>query len=131
VSLVAKGLQRRGRRNGDGRGLLEGEVDRLQRQLVLTYGRVLGESALADPDDLVAWAEPRHIRADGLDSTGDLATSYRVLRPAQAKDGSDQIGQARHEVPDTEVHTGRVYAKEHLVVRDLRTRDLPKLEHVG
>ena len=38
-----------------GSGLLEGELRRLERQLVLACGRELGERALADAEHLVAW----------------------------------------------------------------------------
>jgi hypothetical protein len=44
---------------------------------------------------------------------------------------ADQVGQARHDVPDTLVDPGRVRSDEHLVVPGHRLVDLPELQHVG
>src|SRR4028118_1518028 len=49
---------------GESRRLLEGEVRRLRRELLLPSERVLGEGTLSDAEHLIAGSEPARILAD-------------------------------------------------------------------
>src|SRR2546427_284060 len=63
-SHVAKTLERGAAGGGNGRRLLEVEVRRLGRNLVLPSCRVLGEGAAAGAEQLIARLELRDILAD-------------------------------------------------------------------
>jgi hypothetical protein len=70
LALVAQSLEGSGRRDGDGRRLIECEVCRLGRQLVFACAGVLGEGAFAGTNHLIARPEPGHSLADRLDPSG-------------------------------------------------------------
>ena len=131
-SDVEKALQ--GGESGDrhDRRLVEGEVRRLAGELVLAGGRVLGEGASADPEDLVADFEPGHVRTDRHDRAGDVEPEHGVLGFAEAgAHEAEQVGHAGHEVPGAAVHPGRVHANQHLVGADGWPVDLLDAENVG
>ena len=119
-------------RRRDDRRLLEREVGRLERQLVLTSAHVFGEGALADSHHLITWPEPGHVLADRLHAPSYLTASNRILRPAKpvAREAY-RVRQAGHEMPDAPFHTSRAHADEHLIVFGLGLVDVPELEHVG
>ena len=72
LASVAEAEECRTAGHGDGRGLLEGEVPGLGRELLRPSERVLGEGAVAGAEDLVTRLEPGHVLADRLDLPGHI-----------------------------------------------------------
>lgn len=100
-------------------GLIEGEVRRLARELVLAGARVVGEGTLADAEDLVADLEPGYICAGCHDRAGDVEHGNGVLECAQAvAHEANQAWLAHHEAPSTPVDPGGVDSNQYLVVSD-------------
>ena len=110
------------------RRLLEAEVGRLGRELVLGRARVLGEGALADAEHLVAGLEPGHVLADRLHDAGDVHARDGVLRcPQPVAREADRVRQAGHDVPDAPVDAGGAHADQDLVVADRGPVDVAEL----
>jgi hypothetical protein len=65
--------------DGHGRGLLEGEVGRLQRQLALGHRGVLGKGSVAPAEDLITRLQLGHVAADRLNAAGHVEAWNRVL----------------------------------------------------
>ena len=119
-AFVAKSLE--GGEGGGGHGgrLLEGEVRRLVRELVLSGTCVLGEGAVAGAEHVVASLKPRHVLADRLDRPRDIHAPNTSLGRAEPEaHDAQQVRQARHDVPVADMDASRVNAYEHVVVPDL------------
>src|SRR5919112_599210 len=83
-SMVPQGLQCDRAHDGENRGLLEGEVRRLGRELVLPSTNILGVGALSDAEHLIAWLEPAHVLADRLHDPGHVRADDGVLGRSEA-----------------------------------------------
>src|SRR2546423_1005626 len=84
LPLVAKQLQCRGCGDPDRGCLLEREAGRLWHEVVRRGARVLGKGARAPAENLIAWAQLRHARTDGLHRPGDIRSRDSVLYLAQS-----------------------------------------------
>jgi hypothetical protein len=71
ASDVAEPLKGREPRDRDDRGLIEREVRRFARELVLASARVFPEGTSTDAEDLVTDREPGHVCPRGHDRSGD------------------------------------------------------------
>ena len=69
---VPQRLQSGTARRGDGGRLLERQARRLDGQRLDPGGGVVGERAVAHPEDIVPGVEAGHVRAHGLDGSGDI-----------------------------------------------------------
>ena len=107
-----------------GGGLLEGEVRRFARQLVLARGGELGERALADTEHLVTGLEARDLTADRNHHTRHVEAGNRVLGRAQADHQACGIGHTGHQMPGAPVEAGGADLHQHLVGSDHRPLDL-------
>jgi len=131
LSVVADGLERGEPGDRYGSRLREGEVRRLQGELVGAHPRVLCERAAADAVHLVAGADVGHLGADGLDRSGQAAAGVGTLWATQAESCEpDRIGQAGHHVPGAPVHAGGLYAHQNLVGPDRGPVDLGQPEDI-
>src|SRR5512132_149732 len=138
--LIANTLHRDRSGGGDGRGLCERETGRLQLEPGFLNGRVLGEGAAVAPqvdgealtEDLITRPEPRHVRADRLDVTGQIRARNAILGLAQprAHDPED-VGLSSHDMPDIGMDRCRTNADQHLVVPGHWLVDLAELQDVG
>src|SRR5215212_1504162 len=79
LSVIAQGLQGGRAHDGYHSRLLEGEVYRLGRELVLASTHVLGVGALADAEYPIAWLEPAHVLADRLHDPGHIRAADGVV----------------------------------------------------
>ena len=75
LAVVAHRLEGDETGHRHGRCLLEGEVGRLERKLVLGRGRVLGVRAVGRAEDLVTDAETRDGGADRFDHARDVRSA--------------------------------------------------------
>src|SRR5215217_8631774 len=131
-SVVAQGLQGGRAHDGYHRCLLEGEVRRLGRELVLASTNILGVGALSDAEHLIAWLEPAHVPAEGLHDPGHVRADDGVVWRSEAVTREAyRVRQTRHDVPDVPPHTGRLHANQYLIVGDLGDVDVPELEDSG
>src|SRR5215211_5630567 len=132
LSLVAQGLQGGRAHDGENRRLLEGEVRRLGRELVLGCACVLGVRALSDAEHFIARPEPAHILADRLHHPGYVRAEDGVLGRAEtvAREAYRE-GQTRHDVPDVPTHARRMHVNQYLVVGDLGDVDVPEFQDIG
>ncbi len=79
--------------------------------------RVLGASAVARPEHVVARLEPRDAPADRFDAAGDVDAGTRRLRPAQPSGRqAHERRLAAHHAPVERVEPGRVDFDRHFVV---------------
>jgi hypothetical protein len=100
--------------------LLEGEVCRLGRHLVRASGRVLGECTVADPEHLIARLKLSDILPDGLDTARHVGAPDAGLGRAEpGACDAEEVRQARHEVPVSDVCARRENAHEHFVAAEL------------
>ena len=126
---LADGLQRGTSGDGDGRGLLEGQVRRLGCELARLDAGVLGEGAVAGAVDLVARLELGHVLADGLDRSGEGPARVGGLGRADAEAReAHRVRQAGHAVPRAHVDAGGRHPHEYLVVADRRPGELVELQ---
>ena len=131
VSAVPHSLQGREGRDADGRRLLEGEVRRLGRELVLGGAGVFGEGALGDDEHLVAWlslvvtpCRPLSMQpcpTSRPPSTAVLGHTEPIPREAH------RVGQAGHEMPGAPIHAGCLNTQHYLAVADHGPLDLPRV----
>jgi hypothetical protein len=129
--VVAQALQGGQAGDGDRRGLLEGEVRRLGRELVLRSAGVLGEGALAEAEHLIAGLESGHLVADRFHDPGDVRARDRGLGRAEpVARQAHRVRQAGHEVPHAPVHARRTHAYQYLAGGYLGRTDVPELEHI-
>src|SRR5215218_7124203 len=132
LSVVAQGLQGSRAHDGDHSRLLEGEVCRLERELVLRSTHVLGVGALADAEHLIAWLEPSHVPADPLHDPGHIRADDGVFGRSEAvASEAYRVGQTRHDVPDVPTYAGRMHANQYLIVGDLGDVDVPEFQDIG
>jgi hypothetical protein len=131
LSLVAKTLESRARRDGNRRRLLEGKGCRLERNLVGTSARVLSEGTVAGAEDLITRLKRRYILADRLDASGDIAPNAGLGFAQPEAHDSHQVRQASHEMPHTGIDASRVNAYQHLVVLNDWGIDVLELEDIG
>ena len=129
LSVVAQALQGGEAGDGDRRRLLEGEVRRLGRELVLAAQRAYSAKA---PLPMPNTSSPGWNLVTSLPTAsttpGEVHAQNRVLGRAQpVARQAYRVRQARHDVPDAAVHAGRVHAHQHLVVGDLGPVDVPQL----
>ncbi len=118
-------IARRGR-------LLEGGRARLEGELVLFGGGVLGERSAGDAEHVVAGGEAADVGSDGDHAAGDVEALDRLLRLRQSEPGEpDQVGGAGHQVPHASIDAGRAYVDQDLVVGNGRHVDAVQLELVG
>jgi hypothetical protein len=100
--------------------LLEAQVRRLGRESVWGCGRILREGAVAGAEHLVANLELGHLPADRLDGPGDIHAANTDLGSSESEaDDAEQVRQAGHDVPVTDVDPSRVNADEHVVIANL------------
>ena len=113
-------------------GLLEREVRRLGRELVLLHGGVLRKGPAGDPEHLVAGGEPGHRWTDTGDRAGDVQARHPALRCTEAEsDDAQKVGPPRHHVPGSPVQSGRPDLHEHLVVGEPRSGKPLEAQHLG
>ena len=130
--MVAQGLQGGRAHDGDHRRLLEGEVLRLGRELILASTHVLGVGALSDAEHLIPRLEPAHVLADRLHDPGHVRADDGVLWRAEAvAREAYRVGQTRHDVPDVPTHAGRMHANQYLIVGELGDVDVPEFQDIG
>jgi len=67
LALIANSLEGGECGHPNGRGLLEREVGRLERKVVLSSTRILGKGAFAPAEYLITWLKLLHVLADRLD----------------------------------------------------------------
>jgi hypothetical protein len=79
LSCVTEGLEGSERGNGHGRGLLKGEVARLQHELALGHRCVLGKGSVAPAEDLITRSQTVHVLADRLNTPGHIEAWNTVL----------------------------------------------------
>src|SRR6266566_7468231 len=131
LRVVAHGLQRGERGDGDGRRLLEGKVGGLGCQPGRPGADVRGEGSVAGAVDLIARLEPGHLLTGGLDRSRQAATGVGGLGPAKPEARqTDGVRQARHQMPRAPVHAGGMHPHEDLVGCDRRPGDLGEPEHL-
>jgi hypothetical protein len=121
-------------RDGHDRGLLEAEVCRLGREVVLASAGVLGEGAVAPAEHLITGPEPGHLGADRLDAPGDVHAQHGDLglaQPQRRHNDADQVRQAGHDVPVAPMQAGRVDLYQHVVLLGHRLVDVPEVQHIG
>jgi hypothetical protein len=119
LSLIAKRLEGGEPRDGDGRGLLEAEIRRLEGKVVRWRAGVFGEGALAPSEHLVTGPESGHVLADRLHGPGDVHAQGGDLGLAQPEgwdNDADQVRQAGHDVPVAPMQASRLDLQQHLVV---------------
>ena len=131
LAVVPDRLERRQARHRHGRGLLEGDVGRLRREVLLRGRSVFGESANAAAEDLVARREARDLRTHGLDDPGDVGSANAVLGPAHPEHEPDEIWNAGHGGPIGRIEAGRSNAQQNLVLLDGRLLDVRESENGG
>src|SRR5215208_5301744 len=132
LSVVAQGLQGGRAHDGYHRRLLEGEVCRLGRELVLASTHVLGVGALPDTEYLIARLEPAHMLAECPHDTGHVRADDGVVGRAEAvASEAYRVGQTRHDVPDVPTHASRMHANQYLIVCDLGDVDVPEFQDLG
>ncbi len=130
MAMVAKALQRRGRRDAHRRGLREGQLLRLPHEATLERRRPLGERATAKAEDLVARPESGHVLPDRLDDAGEVrAADGIVLLAHQLRDDREEEP-AVDRVPVQRVDRGRAHPDEHAVVVDRGLLDLSQVQCV-
>src|SRR5215211_3812055 len=117
--------------DGNGRGLLEGEVGRLLCQLALGDRGVLGKGPLAPAEHLVTRLQPGHVGADGLDAPGHVEARNWVLWLAQPVPQAGHVGQALHRQPVALTDRSRMYPDQHGIVGDHRLIDVVELQGIG
>jgi len=101
------------------------------RELVLGSACVLGKGALADAEHLIAGLEPGHTLADRLHNPGDIHAGDGGLWREEPERQPPEVGQARHQVPHTSVHTCRMHAHQRLVIAYLGRVDLSEVQDLG
>jgi hypothetical protein len=132
VPRLTKRMERRAAGGGDGRGLLDGEVRGLRRNLVDPSGRILGESAVAGAEHLIAPLEVLDVLPDSLDAACEVGAADAGLGRAEPGAGDpEQVRETGHEVPVTDVCARGEYAYEHVVVSDPGLLDVLELQDVG
>ena len=107
-SLVTDSLERAGAGDGDGRGMLVGQVRGFGREQTLGDRYVLGEGTRAGAEHVVALAEPGDTLADGLDATCHLLTRDAGLGAEEAELRADRIREARDDMPVADEDTRRM-----------------------
>jgi len=128
--LIANGIEGRESRVTDGRGLLERQVGRLRQEVVLWSARILGESALAPAEHLIARSKLLHVSADRLDPARDISSRDLALRLAQADHHAHDVRHAPQEVPVADIDRRGVNAYQHLAVADHRLVDVLALQDI-
>ena len=124
---------------GDGRGLLERQPGRLQRERGFGNRRVLGKGAAVVPliaadclaEHLVTRVKPCHVLSDRLDAPCHVRSRNRVLRLAQpGSHHAQRVRQAPHDVPDVRMDGRRVDPHQHVIVLHGRPVDVCELQDV-
>ena len=131
TSVVAQALQGGQARDGNHRRLIEGEVYRSGRKLLLPSERILGEGALADAEHLIARLDPAHVLANRLHDPCEVHSGDGVLGRTEPERQSREVGQTGHQVPHAPVPTGRMHAHQRLVVAHLGLIELSEFQDIG
>jgi len=116
--------------DGHGRGLLEAEVRRLQRQLVLGHRGVLGKGPVAPAKHRITRSQLRHVGADRLNAPGYVEAWNRVLRVGQPVPQTGDVRQASHRQPVALTDGSCVNPDQHRIVADDRLVDVFKFEDI-
>src|SRR5215204_4619331 len=104
----------------------------LGREALRLGAGVLCEGAIARPVHLVTLLEPDDIFPGSLDGTSGIHATNADLGLAEAKaHDANQIGKARHQMPDAWIYARSMHADEQLVVPGMWFFDIAKLEHIG
>jgi hypothetical protein len=74
LPLIAKSLEGGECGHPNGRGLLEREVGRLRREVVLSSTRIFREGTFAPAEYLITWLKLLHVLADRLDLPRDIVS---------------------------------------------------------
>jgi hypothetical protein len=128
---VAERLEGREPGDGHGRGLLKGEVGRLQDELALGDRGVLGKGAVAPAEDRITWLQLGHPGADRLDAAGHVEAWNIVLWVGEPVAQAGDIGQALDRQPVTFPDGRRAYLDQHGIVGDHRLVDVLELQGIG
>src|SRR5215216_171642 len=132
LSCVAQAVEGSHAGDRNGCGLLEAEVRWFGREALRPGAGIFREGAVARPVHRVTLLEPRDVSPGRLDGPGGVRATNANLGLAESKaHDADQIGLARHQMPDAWVDACSMHADEQIVVSGLWYLDVARLEHVG
>ncbi|GAB4532005.1 MAG: hypothetical protein Kow0063_11950 [Anaerolineae bacterium] len=113
-----------------GRGLLKGEVGRLQHKLVFSSTHILSAGALAVAVYLIPWLKLRDVLANRLDQPGHIVSRNIVLWFGPSGAETHQVWFASHSEIITCGQGSCVNAHQHVVFLDHRLVDLLEFENI-
>ena len=131
LALIANGGQGGQRGIADRGGLLEREVGRLRKEVVLGGARVFGERALAPAEHIIASTKLLDVPADRLNLPGHIESRYLAPRLEQPDRRAHGVGDPLQEVPVADIDGRCAHADQHLIVLDDRLGDLLEPQDVG
>ena len=131
VAVVTKCLQGDSAGHRHGRGLFEGEVCRLDRQVVFGRGGVPGVRAKASTEDLLTRLKPGHLGTHGRDLAGHVCAPDAGFRLAHPVHRPGDIRQSTHDCPVARIDARGPNANQYLTVRDLGRTDVLEYQDLG
>lgn len=128
-SVVAKGLERRDRRDGGGGSRLEGHVRRLVGDRAVCLGDdVLGARSGPAAEHLVTGPRLRHVLYDRLHDPRVVDADAALLWPRQPHRDASDMRPADDSVPVRDVERRAADAHEHLVLGRSRMLEVTNLD---
>ena len=127
---IPEGLQGRGRRDGDRRGLLERQVRRLGDEVADASGHVFGECAAPAAEDRIAGAKLGDITTDRFDDAGDIDAREHLVRSTKAGREAGEDRPAARRMPVRRIDRGRSDPHQDPVIAYCRDLDLAQLQDI-
>jgi hypothetical protein len=93
---------------------------------------ILGQRSPADSEHLVSGLQVGDPTADAVHDTRHIRSPDPLLRAAHSEsEHADEGGQSGHYVPVAAVERRRAHLQHHVIVSDVRHRDILEMEHIA